>query len=342
MYGGALFVTTAPGTADLLVGELQALGIADAREVFGGVEGTATLREAYSACLWSRVGLRVLWRVAETPAANAVELYEGIRSVDWSVHMGESDTLAVDFSGSVTGIDNSQFGALRVKDAIVDWFREQTGERPSVDRVAPALRVNVHVARGAAFVAIDLSGDSLHRRGYRGGQGAAPLKENLAAAILLRCGWPAIAEAGGFFVDPLCGSGTLPIEAALIAADIAPGLTRVRFGFERWRGHDAALWADLRGEAVARGAPDRLAAGCIRGYDRDPIVLRDAEANAAHAGLAGRLQFQRCELATLPAAPAPTGLLAVNPPYGQRLGEADALRALYKLLGERLRTGYLG
>ena len=138
MNKGGIFVTAAPG---------KALGITDAREAFGGVEGAATLREAYSACLWSRVGLRVLWRIAETAASNADELYEGIRGVDWSTHMGESDTLAVDFSGSVTGIDNSQFGALRVKDAIVDQFRENTGERPSVDRVAPALRVNVHVAR---------------------------------------------------------------------------------------------------------------------------------------------------------------------------------------------------
>jgi 23S rRNA (guanine2445-N2)-methyltransferase / 23S rRNA (guanine2069-N7)-methyltransferase len=339
---GALFVTAAPGTADLLAAELQALGVADAREAFGGVEGSATLGEAYRACLWSRVGLRVLWQVAETPASSADELYEGIRGVDWSAHMGESDTLAVDFSGSVTGIDNSQFGALRVKDAIVDRFREKTGERPSVDRVAPTLRVNVHVARSVAFVAVDLSGDSLHRRGYRGGQGAAPLKENLAAAILLRSGWPAIAEAGGFFVDPLCGSGTLPIEAALIAAGIAPGLTRARFGFERWRQHDAALWADMRAEALARRTTHRLPAGRIRGYDRDPVVLRDAAANAGNAGLGGHVRFERSGLSALPAAPAPTGLIAVNPPYGERLGETDALRELYALLGERLRKGYLG
>ena len=342
MSKGSLFVTTAPGTADLLVAELQALGIADAREAFGGVDGTATLGAAYGACLWSRVGLRVLWRVAETPAANAEELYEGLRAVDWSAHLGETDTLAVDFSGSVQGIDNSQFGALRVKDAIVDQFREKTGERPSVDRVAPAVRINVHAARGRAIVAVDLSGDSLHRRGYRGGQGAAPLKENLAAAILLRSGWPAIAEAGGSFLDPLCGSGTLPIEAALIAGGIAPGLTRARFGFERWRQHDAALWADIRAETLARGAPERLEPGRIRGYDRDPVVLKDAEANAARAGLGGRLHFLRCELANLPAAPAPSGLIAVNPPYGERLGETEGLRELYALLGARMRDGYTG
>ena len=189
-------------------------------------------------------------------------------------------------------------------------------------------------------VAIDLSGDSLHRRGYRGGQGAAPLKENLAAAILIRAGWPAIAAAGGSFVDPMCGSGTLPIEAALIAADIAPGLLRERFGFERWKQHDAAcLGQALRDAAEARRQPRLLTPGRIRGFDRDPVAIRDAEANAARAGLAKRLFFQRCELAKLPAAPAPTGLVAVNPPYGERIGETDELRALYALLGERLRDG---
>ncbi len=337
-----LFITGAPGTTDLLVEELRVLGIADAREVYGGVEGVATLEQAYRACLWSRVGLRVLWRIAEFPVANQGELYDGVRSIDWSEHMGETDTLAVDFSGSVPGIDHTQFGAQRVKDAIVDQFREKTGERPSVDRASPALRINVHAGRGVAAVAIDLSGDSLHRRGYRGGQGAAPLKEYLAAAILLRAGWPAIAEAGGYFVDPLCGSGTLPIEAALIAADIAPGLTRARFGFERWRRHDAPLWRDLRAEAVSRGAAERLTPGRIRGYDRDPMVLKDAEANAGRAGLGERLEFHRCELAALPNAPAPAGLIAVNPPYGERLGETVALRELYALLGKRLREGYLG
>jgi len=342
MSTNPIFVTAAMGAADLLLAELAAQGVAELREEHGGVNGSATLAQAYHACLWSRVGLRVLWRVAEFPVANANELYEGVRTVDWSEHLGAADTLAVDFSGSVPGVGHTRFGAQRVKDAVVDQFRERTGERPSVDRLAPTLRINVHAGRAAVVVAIDLSGDSLHRRGYRGAQGAAPLKEHLAAAILLRSAWPAIAEAGGAFVDPLCGSGTLPIEAALIAADIAPGLTRRRFGFEGWRRHDAALWKELRAEAESRCAPERLAPGRIRGYDRDPLVLRDAEANALRAGLGDRVSFTRSELAALPAAQAPTGLIAVNPPYGERLGDVETLRGLYALLGERLRTGYLG
>jgi len=336
------FVTAATGTADLLAAELVALGIEGAREVLGGVACEGVLAAAYRACLESRIGLRVLWEVAKFPAADAEALYAGVRTIDWSSHLAVEGTLAVDFSGGLAGITHTQFGAQRVKDAVVDQFRERTGSRPSVDRDSPWLRINAHAARGAVTIAIDLSGDSLHRRGYRGGAGAAPLKENLAAAILVRAGWPAIAAAGGSFVDPMCGSGTLPIEAALIAADVAPGLSRTRFGFERWKRHDPDAWAALRAAAEARRQPALLTPGRIRGFDRDPVAIRDAEANAARAGLDKRLFFQRCELSKLPAAPAPSGLFAVNPPYGERIGEAEELRALYALLGERLREGYRG
>jgi 23S rRNA (guanine2069-N7)-methyltransferase / 23S rRNA (guanine2445-N2)-methyltransferase len=336
------FVTAATATSDLLAAELAALDIEGAREVQGGVACEGDLAAAYRACLESRLGLRVLWQLAHFPAADSAALYAGVRTIDWRQHLDPDGTLAVDFSGNVPGITNTQFGAQRTKDAIVDQFREATGTRPSVDRESPALRINAHAARGALTVAIDLSGESLHRRGYRGGQGAAPLKENLAAAILVRSGWPAIAAAGGSFVDPLCGSGTLPIEAALIAADIAPGLLRARFGFERWKRHDAAVWAAVRAAAEARRQPELLAPGRIRGFDRNALAIRDAEGNAARAGLGKRLFFQRCELAKLPAAPAPNGLVAVNPPYGERIGETEELRALYALLGERLRADYRG
>ncbi len=336
------FVTAATGTADLLAAELKSLGIESAREVQGGVACEAELSGAYAACLGSRLGLRVLWQIGRFPVADANDMYVRLREIDWSEHMNPDGTLAVDFSGSVPGITHTQFGAQRVKDAVVDQFREKTGSRPSVDRAAPTLRINVHAARGAVTVAIDLSGDSLHRRGYRGGQGAAPLKENLAAAILLRSGWPAIAAVGGGFVDPMCGSGTLPIEAALIAADIAPGLLRQRFGFEGWKQHDAKAWHALRAAAESRSDLSSLAAGRIQGFDRDPTAIRDAEANAGRAGLAGRIRFQRAELANLPAASTDKGLIAVNPPYGERIGETEELRQLYELLGEKLRSGYRG
>ena len=342
MIRAPFFVTAATATADLLAAELAALGIEGAREVQGGVACEDDLAAAYRACLESRIGLRVLWQLARFPADDASALYAGVRDIDWSAHMDASGTLIVDFSGVMPGITHTQFGAQRVKDAVVDQFRERTGARPSVDREMPTIRINVHAARGSVTIAIDLSGDSLHRRGYRGAQGAAPLKENLAAAILTRAGWPAIAAAGGSFVDPMCGSGTLPIEAALIAADIAPGLLRPGFGFERWKQHEPDAWAALRTAAEARRQVALLTPGRLRGFDHDPVAIRDAEANAARAGLDKRLFFQRCELAKLPAAPAPTGLLAVNPPYGERIGESDELRGLYALLGERLRADYRG
>ncbi len=337
-----MFVTAATGTADLLAAELTTFGVEGVREAAGGAAGEATLEQAYRICLWSRLGMRVLWRIDEFPVSNADELYAGLRRTDWSAHMDVGGTLAVDFAGAVPGITHTQFGAQRSKDAVVDQFRERSGERPSVDRQSPDLRLNVHAARGSVTVSVDLSGDSLHRRGYRGGQGAAPLKENLAAAILIRSGWPALAAVGGAFVDPMCGSGTLAIEAALIAADIAPGLVRSSFGFERWKRHDAEVWQALLAEARSRIALDNLTHGRIRGFDRDPLVLREAVQNAERGGLADRIFFQRSELATLPAAPAREGLVAVNPPYGERIGETEELRALYQLLGERLREGYRG
>jgi 23S rRNA (guanine2445-N2)-methyltransferase / 23S rRNA (guanine2069-N7)-methyltransferase len=335
------FVTAAAGTSDLLAVELAALGI-ESREVQGGAACEGEIAAAYRACLESRLGLRVLWQLARFTAADSDALYAGVGGIDWAAHLDAEGTLAVDFSGSLPGVTHTQFGAQRVKDAIVDQFRDRTGSRPSVDRESPSVRIHAHAARGSVTVSIDLSGESLHRRGYRGGQGAAPLKENLAAAVLVRAGWPAVAAAGGSFVDPMCGSGTLPIEAALIAADIAPGLLRASFGFERWKQHDADAWAALRAAAQARRQPGLLTPGRIRGFDRDPVAIRDAEANAARAGLEKRLFFQRCELAKLPAAPAPTGLIAVNPPYGERIGETEELRALYALLGERLRADYRG
>lgn len=337
------YATAADGTADLLAAELAALGAGEVHAARAGVACCGTLELAYRACLWSRVALRVLWPVASFRAADADALYAGVRGVDWAGHLGTDDTLAVDFSARAgSGIAHSHYGALRVKDAIVDQFRERGGARPSVDVVAPAVRINVRMDREDVTVAVDLSGDSLHRRGYRARQLAAPLKENVAAAILLRSRWPDIASDGGSFVDPMCGSGTLPIEAALIAADIAPGLLRERFGFSRWRGHDEACWQRLVGEAEQRRAAGRLGPGRILGFDRDAAAVRAANDNAQRAGLSGVVEFRRGELRELPPAPGQKGLLAVNPPYGERMGRADELESLYALLGERLRDGYVG
>lgn len=337
-----LYVTAAPGTADLLAAELAAFGAVDLRESRGGVACRGTLETAYRACLWSRVGLRVLLPLAGFPAPTPEALYAGGREVDWSRWLRADGTLAVDFSSTQSAITHTQYGAQKFKDAIVDQFREREGIRPSVDTTAPDLRISVHLYRDQASVAVDLSGDSLHRRGYRARQVAAPLKENLAAGILLRAGWPAIAAAGGGFVDPMCGSGTLAIEAALIAGDIAPGLMRERFGFERWPGHDPGLWQRLKVEADQRRARGKPAPGRIRGYDRDAQAIRVALDNAERAGLKGVVHFERREVADMVAPNAPTGLVAVNPPYGERIGDLRELEDLYAALGRQLRAQYTG
>ena len=310
-----------------------------------GVECAGTLEHAYRACLWSRVANRVLLPIANFPAPTPEALYEGAHGVDWSAHLAADGTLAVDCTTGRSAITHTQYAALKVKDAVVDQFRERTGGRPSVDVATPHVRLNLHIDRDVATLAIDLSGDSLHRRGYRGPQGAAPLKENLAAAILLRAGWPEIAKAehGAVgLVDPMCGAGSLVIEAALIAADVAPGLLRTYFGFLRWRGHDAALWQRLIDEANARRAAGSLEHVALRAYDRDPAAVRSTLDNAARAGFAKLVHAERRDLADLPPAPAPRGLVVVNPPYGERIGEVTGLAETYALLGRKLRETFLG
>ena len=226
--------------------ELRQLEALDVKETRAGVGFRGDLVTAYRVCLWSRIANRVLLPVKSFPAADPEELYNGVLAIDWTEHLTVDSTLAVDFSTVQSAISHSQFGAQKVKDAICDQFRHETGERPSVDRQLPDLRVNVFLHRDKATVNIDLSGDSLHRRGYRLEGAGAPLKENLAAAILMRAGWAEIAGQGGALVDPMCGSGTLPIEAAMIAADIAPGLLRAYWGFNGWKQHDVDCWTGLR------------------------------------------------------------------------------------------------
>jgi 23S rRNA (guanine2445-N2)-methyltransferase / 23S rRNA (guanine2069-N7)-methyltransferase len=336
------FLALAPlGAADLLAAELAAQGVAELRERPWGVTWSGELATAYRACLWSRVASRVLLKLHSAPAGSPEALYAAAREIDWSLHVGAAATLAVDFDAVRSAITHTRYGALKVKDAIVDQLRERRGTRPDVDTTRPDVRVNVRVVADEAVFAIDLAGDSLHRRGWRAAGVAAPLKENLAAALLLRCGWPEIAAAGGAFVDPMCGSGTLPIEAAGIAADIAPGIGRAYFGFLGWTGHDPAIWASLLAEATARRAASGYPGGRIFGSDQDPRAVEAARAAAVRAGVDDRVQFERCALAMV-RAPAPRGLLLVNPPYGERLGEGEALKGLYAELGRVLKERFDG
>jgi len=338
-----LFATAPKGLEPLLAEELRALGAAGVKEARSGVAFQGDLVLAYRACLWSRIANRILLPLGQFPCPSPEALYSGIGAIDWSAHLGSNGTLAVEFNSVRSAITHTHYGALKVKDAIVDQFRERSGERPSVATEEPDVRINVFVQADQATVALDLSGESLHRRGYRVSSVLAPLKENLAAGILVRAGWPAVAGAGGALVDLMCGSGTLPIEAALIAADSAPGLGRTYYGFLRWRGHDAAVWEQLLVEARERRAAGLSKLPPIRGYDHDPSAVRAALANVEAAGLTGHVHIERRALTDCRAEHVEhAGLVVANPPYGERLGEESELPDLYRTLGDTLRRCYSG
>jgi 23S rRNA (guanine2445-N2)-methyltransferase / 23S rRNA (guanine2069-N7)-methyltransferase len=339
------FFATAPkGIEPLLADELRALGAFEVAEGRSGVSFSGPLEIAYRACLWSRLANRVLLPLATFPATSPEELYAGVRSLRWSEHLSTESTLAVDAGVSGSKITHSHYAALKVKDAVVDQFRDRTGQRPSVDAERPDVRINLYLLRDTATLSLDLSGDSLHRRGYRDEGGPAPLKENLAAAILIRAGWPEIAAAGGALVDPMCGSGTLLLEAALIAGDIAPGLLRPHYGFLRWLGHDAPCWEQLLEEAQGRRTAGLVRIPTIVGYDADHKAIRAAWANIEQAGLREYIHVERREVTALAALTGEfaTGLLVVNPPYGERLGEVEALQEVYGTLGDRLKEQFVG
>jgi len=341
------FLASAPrGFADLLLRELEPLGALGAREQPGGVAFSGTLESAYRACLWSRTANRVYLEVAQFEARDADEFYRAVVRLDWGAQLAPGATLACEFSGRHPAISHTHFGALRLKDGIVDALRASSGQRPDVALERPDVRVHAHARGTRITVSIDLAGESLHRRGYRGAAGEAPLKENVAAGVLLRTQWPQLAAQQAQFLDPLCGSGTFCIEAALMATDRAPGLTRTYFGFLGWRGHDAPLWARLCAEAAERARAGAGSGVSVRGQDRDPLAVRQARESAARAGVEPWVSFEVRELAS--AAPLPDtnpqrpGLLCTNPPYGVRLEDQAGARAVHRELGEVLRARFSG
>jgi 23S rRNA (guanine2445-N2)-methyltransferase / 23S rRNA (guanine2069-N7)-methyltransferase len=339
-----LFLTCPKGLEALLAEEAATLGLEEVREHTSAIRGFADMQTAYRLCLWSRLANRVLLVLTRFTMRDADELYDGVSAIEWHEHMLPTGSLAVEFSGQGSGIDNTHFGALKVKDAIVDKLRNAAGDRPSIDKLNPDMRVHLRLDRGEAVLSLDLSGHSLHQRGYRLQQGAAPLKENLAAAILIRSGWPRIAAAGGALTDPMCGVGTFLVEAAMIAADIAPNLKRELWGFSAWLGHVPALWQRLHEEAVER-AEIGLAKPplWIRGYEADPRLIQPGRNNVERAGLSNWIKIYQGELATFEPRPDhnQTGLVICNPPYGERLGDEASLLYLYQNLGERLRQACL-
>jgi len=332
----------AAGLEQLVAGEIESYGGKNTAQARGVVTWQGDISSGYRACLWSRFSSRIFLQIAEFQAADNDSIYKQCSDIDWSEHFDCDTTFAVDCTLSEKSmITHSKFASLRVKDAIVDQFRTRMDQRPSVQTDRPGVQINLHIHGDRAVLAIDLSGESMHRRGYRAATGTAPLKETLAAAIVSLAGWDS-SDDDRILVDPMCGSGTLLIEAALIFGDSAPGLSRGYFGFTGWKGHDEDLWTGLVNEAVAREeAGMERKWPLILGYDADPVVISAARKNIVRAGLEERIRVHQAELAVLQR-PGKNGIVICNPPYGERLADAEGVAQLYRALGRILRERFTG
>ena len=337
----SFFATTSKFLEALLAEELSSIGAESIKQTIGGVYFKGDLSVGYRACLWSRIANRILLPLNTFTATNAEELYDGVSTIKWSHHFTPEDSFLVDCVISNSTLSHTQFCAQKTKDAIVDQFTLEQQRRPSVDTVQPDIRINCFIKNDKVTISLDLSGDSLHRRGYRLEGAKAPLKENLAAAILMRSKWDTIAANGASFIDPMCGSGTFPIEAAMIAADIAPGLLRERFGFQAWLEYDNNLWQRLIDTAQERKTRGLLKAPLIFGFDAEDRALESARSNAQRAGLSDYILFDKTDIQYLSCPQqAKTGLIVSNPPYGERLGSEQDLLPLYQGIGETLMSDF--
>lgn len=337
----SLFASTARGLEELLKTELEKLGAVECRVVQGGVHFEGDTRLLYQSLMWSRLASRIMMPLGECKVYSDLDLYLGVQAINWTEIFNPGATFAVHFSGLNDEIRNSQYGALKVKDAIVDSFTRKNLPRPNVEREMPDLRINVWLNQETAHISLDLSGEGLHLRGYRDRTGIAPIKENLAAAIVMRSGW----QPGTPLLDPMCGSGTLLIEAAMAATDRAPGLHRGHWGFSGWAQHDDAIWGGVKADAQNR-ARQGLAAYESRFYgsDSDARVIENARKNARRAGIGELITFEAKDVAQLsnPMPQGPYGTVISNPPYGERLESEPALIALHSLLGRLLKTQFGG
>ncbi|WP_118984484.1 bifunctional 23S rRNA (guanine(2069)-N(7))-methyltransferase RlmK/23S rRNA (guanine(2445)-N(2))-methyltransferase RlmL [Photorhabdus sp. CRCIA-P01] len=335
----SLFASTARGLEELLKNELEMLGAQSCKIVQGGVHFQGDGLVMYKSLMWSRLASRILLPLNEFNVYSDLDLYLGVQSIDWSQVFSVHSTFSVHFSGTNEEIRNTQYGALKVKDAIVDSFIRKLDQRPNVAKQQPDVRINVFLNKEKASIALDLSGDGLHIRGYRDLAGQAPLKENLAAAIILRSGW----QIGTPMVDPMCGSGTLLIEAAMMAADRAPGLHRDHWGFTAWLKHDEAIWREVTTEAQIRFRKGLQETTCrFVGSDIDRRVLDMARSNARRAGVARLITFQQGDASRLenPLPEGPAGTVLSNPPYGERLESEPALIALHSLFGRIMKSRF--
>jgi 23S rRNA (guanine2445-N2)-methyltransferase / 23S rRNA (guanine2069-N7)-methyltransferase len=340
----SFFATTPKALEDSLTVELRSLGITDFKATMAGVAFSGDLEAAYRVCLWSRTANRVLLLLKQFDLTSQHDLYRAVQEIDWSTHFNADESFAVTFSAkNSTVINNSHFGALKVKDAIVDQMREKFGIRPNVETERPHIRVNVRLNGEKAQLSLDLSGESLHRRGYRDVTVDAPIKENLAAAILHRCGWQDLAIQGKTLLDPMCGSGTLLVEAAMIAADYAPALGRNYFGFLGWKQHDKVCWQALWWEANRRKAIGMTNLPTIVGFDTNRQAVNAALSHVKKAGFEGKIHIERRDISeAIPTQRWIPGLVICNPPYGERLGDTKEVALLYEQFGDILKKHFLG
>lgn len=328
------FATVGRGLEEIASQEIIKLGGQNVQTDFTGVhfQGDRTL--LYRVNLWSRTIFRVLWMLETIPSQDPEQLYKNVKKIDWSTYINPSETLAVHCTGKNSRLNHSHFTALQVKNAIVDQQQEKYGTRSDIDTQNPDIIINAHIRENKCTLSLDSSGDSLHRRGYRPAMGMAPLKETLAAAILQMTDWnPELP-----LIDPLCGSGTFPIEAALMALNIAPGLYRQEFAFQRWHDYDSDVWEKVFTEAEAS---EKETMPIIMGSDADEEVIKQARSNARACGFADKLQFHHQKLIDVEP-PADHGVLICNPPYGKRLSETEQLFPFYKLLGDVLKQRFKG
>lgn len=336
----SFFITCAQGLAPYVIDELTALGIESSSDATG-VRFEGGLKEAYQALLWTRCGSRVLLQLKDGQMKDLDDLHRQLSGFPWSTHMRDDQTFVIQVTTKRAQHIHTQYAAQKVKDSIVDYFDMTTGGRPSVDKEDPDFRFYVHIQDNNFTLYLDLSGEPLHKRGFRTEQGVAPIKENLAAALLYRSKWPEKAKAHQDFIDPLCGAGTILIEAALMARDIAPGLFRSTFGFENWRLHDAHLWSECVRLANLRAEEGKdFYQGKLYGVERNARMIGITKSNADRAGVLKNMSFshQMFQHFKKPENLSDNGLIVTNPPYGERLGEKEELKPTYMELGDWLRT----
>jgi putative N6-adenine-specific DNA methylase len=327
----SFFATCPRGLEKLLLGEIEALKGREPAVVPGGVAFSGEWSTCYAVNLWSRIASRVLWRVSQFDYRDDKDLYEAARALDWQQYFPVERTLRVNVTAQKSPLKSLEFATLRIKDAVCDRFRGELGRRPDVDRARPDVRIHAFLEGARATLYLDTSGEPLFKRGWRGEAGEAPLRENLAAGIVMLSGW----QSGEPLLDPMCGAGTLLVEAAAMARGRAPGAKR-GFGFEKLEVFNGRLWEEMQREA--RPSASRLE---LFGSDNDPRAIDAARRNLAAAGVERWVKLERADVLERKA-PAAGGVLLANPPYGERMGSADELARFYPLLGDALKKNFAG